>query len=512
MIERRLELARRLLNPESSVLIVAIDENEVHRLSLLLDDIFPSSKVQMVTALINPAGASIIDQFARVDEHLLFVHIGSARPQRTVAETTPLPSKGASRAIVWESVQRSGGNSRRQDTKAKFFPIYIDEKRRRIVGCGDHLPAGKSRLAAPDPPNGCVQQWPIKTDGSEACWQLSAPTFLKYLEEGRIRLGRRKAGGGWGVSFLTKGHMRAIDDGELVVKGRDASGALIVESSRERVRTRVGKTMWINGCYSATEHGSTLLRRFIPRRKFPFPKSLYAVEDALRFYVGHKPNALIVDFFAGSGTTAHAVMRLNKQDNGLRKCILVTNNEVSVDEQARLRALGLRPGDPEWEALGICEYLTKPRISAAVTGKTPDGSPIEGDYKFIDEFPMAEGFEENVEFFTMTYHPPRPVAHNRAFEAIAPLLWLRAGSQGRRIQNVRDDFDVADAYAVLFDLDASREFLIAVGEAKSVRMAFIVTDDDRGFQMVCGELPPGIEAVRLYESYLTNFTLNAGRE
>ena len=125
---------------------------------------------------------------------------------------------------------------------------------------------------------------------------------------------------------------------------------------------------------------------------------------------------------------------------------------------------------------------------------------------------MADGFEENVEFFTMTYEAPRPVAHNREFEAIAPLLWLRAGSRGRRIEKTRHDFDVANAYAILFDLDASRGFLAAIAEAESVRIAFIITDDDRGFQMVCGELPTRVEAVRLYESYLTNFTINTGRE
>jgi adenine-specific DNA-methyltransferase len=154
----------------------------------------------------------------------------------------------------------------------------------------------------------------------------------------------------------------------------------------------------------------------------------------------------------------------------------------------------------------------KPRIRAAITGRTPDGDPIAGVYKFTDEFPMAEGFEENVEFFTMTYEALRPVAHHRSFEAIAPLLWLRAGSQGRRIDQAKDDFDVADTYGVLFDLDASQEFLAALAKAESVRVAFIVTDDDRGFQMVCGELPSRVEAVRLYESYLTNFTINTGRE
>ena len=510
MMERRLKLAKKLLNPECSALIVTIDENEVHRLTLLLEEIFSSSKIQMVTALINPAGASIIDQFARVDEHLLFVHIGSVRPQRTIAETTPLPSRGKKGPTIWESLQRSGGNSRRQDTKAKFFPIYIDEENRRIVGCGDHLPEGKSRQYAPNPPHGYLQQWPIKRDASEACWQLSAPTFLKYLKAGRIRLGRKKRGGGWGISFLTSGRMKAIADGELVVTGRDTSGALIVDVSRKKALTRVGKTMWTNGCYSATEHGSTLLRRFIPKRKFPFPKSLYAVEDALRFYVGNKPNALVVDFFAGSGTTAHAVMRLNRQDNGQRRCILVTNNEVSAGEQVGLRKKGLRPGDPNWEALGICEYITKPRLAAAVTGINSDGFPIEGNYRFVDEFPAAEGFEENIEFFTMTYEAPRSVAHNRAFDSVAPLLWLRSGSQGARIEKACHDFEVADVYAVLFDLDASQGFLTAVTETESVHIVFIVTDDDRGFQMVCDELPTCVEAVRLYESYLTNFTINTG--
>ena len=126
--------------------------------------------------------------------------------------------------------------------------------------------------------------------------------------------------------------------------------------------------------------------------------------------------------------------------------------------------------------------------------------------------PSQTGSTANVEFFTMTYEAPRPVAHNRAFEAIAPLLWLRAGSQGRRIEKATHDFDVADTYAVLFDLDASKGFLAAVAASESVRIAFIVTDDDRGFQMVCGELPARVEAVRLYESYLTNFTINTGRE
>ncbi|MEX0835147.1 MAG: DNA methyltransferase, partial [Nitriliruptor sp.] len=225
-----------------------------------------------------------------------------------------------------------------------------------------------------------------------------------------------------------------------------------------------------------------------------------------------KPGAVVLDFFAGSGTTAHAVMRLNRQDGGRRQCISVTNNEVSAEDAQQLRAAGHRPGDPTWETLGICEYFTKPRIEAAVTGRTPEGDPIKGDYRFTDEFPMADGFEENVEYFTLTYEAARPVAHNRAFAAIAPLLWLRAGAQGRRIDAATVDFDVADTYGVLFDLDATQEFIAAVTDADPVTLVFVVTDDDRGFQAVCAELPARVEAVRLYSSYLTNFTINTGRE
>jgi adenine-specific DNA-methyltransferase len=518
-MEKRLRLAKRLLNPADSVLIVAIDENEVHRLGLLLADVFPSSKVQMVTVLINPAGASIIDQFSRVDEHLFFVHLGAARPRRTVAHTTILPSSEQDdtgvaklKPFSWESLQRSGGNSRRQDTKAKFFPIYIDEAQRRIVGCGDHLPEGEDREGAARPPAECVAQWPIKEDHTEACWQLSAPTFRQYLEAGRIRLGRKKANGSWGISFLTKGHIKAIADGELVSRGKDEAGSLIVEAAGDRARTRVGKTMWTNGAYSATEHGSTLLRKFLPGRKFPFPKALYAVEDALRFYVGDKPSAVVLDFFAGSGTTSHAVVRLNHEDGGRRRSIAVTNNEVSESEAKALATRGLSPGDADWDAHGIFEFIARPRLKAAFTGQTPDGTAIEGNYRFIDEFPIANGFDENLEFFTLTYEDPDRIQLGAAFEAVAPLLWLMAGAAGPRVDQIEDAWSLPEGgrYGVLFDANSWPAFCEAVRAAKGVTHAFVVTDSEAVFQRVVAELPDDVDPVRLYESYLNSFAINTG--
>jgi len=202
-------------------------------------------------------------------------------------------------------------------------------------------------------------------------------------------------------------------------------------------------------------------------------------------------------------------MRLNKQDVGRRQCISVTNNEVSAEEQKGLRAKGLRPGDPEWEQWGICDYITKPRITAAITGETPAGDPIKANYKFTDEFPMADGFEENAAFFTLTYEAPRQVRRNRAFARVAPMLWLKAGSRGRIISSLPErGWDVAQAYGVLEDMDHAPEFLAALEADPQVGMAFIVTDSEVAFQSVARQLPEHATAVRLYESYLHNFQIN----
>lgn len=302
-----------------------------------------------------------------------------------------------------------------------------------------------------------------------------------------------------------------LQNGEVVSLGKDAEGALELQFA-DAFGTRSPATVWNLVAHSASEHGAGLLKSMVPGRRFPYPKSVYAVEDCLRFVIGKNRGSIILDFFSGSGTTAHAVMRLNRQDGGRRKCISVTNNEVAADEQAALRKDGLRPGDHDWEKWGICEHITKPRIAAAITGKTPEGKEIEGDYKFTDEFPMSEGFEENAEFFTLTYETPVAVSHNRAFARIAPLLWMRAGSEGRRIESLpTEGWDVADTYGLLTNLDEAGSFCKAIEANDGIRIAYIVTDDDRRFQSVARRLPDSVEPVRLYESYLTNFRFSMGR-
>lgn len=313
------------------------------------------------------------------------------------------------------------------------------------------------------------------------------------------------------VNYLRTAEKKRIAAGAIETLGKDASGALILRHKEGAIRITRPKTVWMSSAHDAGLYGSQLIAEFVPGRRFPFPKSLYAVEDSLRFFIKDKPNAIVLDFFSGSGTTAHAVMRLNRQDGGHRQCISVTNNEVAADEQKNLLEKAFRPGDAEWEKHGICDYITKPRVAAAITGKTPSGEPINGDYKFTDEFPMAEGFEANAEFFTLTYEARNAVNHNLAFARIAPLLWLRAGSQGKRIDKLPvNGWALSDTYGLLTEVDQATPFIRAVEKAPGLRMAYIVTDDDRRFQAISKRLPNTVEPVRLYESYLTNFSFANG--
>lgn len=513
MMERRLRLAKRLLKPDRSVLIVTIDEKEYLRLGLLLEQLFPASpncRTQMVSTNINPAAVARGGAFGRSDEYVFFVMLGTAAPQRLTLSRDWVSSKGRTHTgkIRWDLLRRSGPGAQRSDSPGCFYPIYVEPETNRIAYVGAALPEGTHQA---EPIAGLIAVLPIRRNQTEGRWQWTPETLQERLPQGRVRVGGTSKRG-FAVYVLKDGEYAKVRRGEFRERGRAPDGSLLVDENDPNLVLAVPGSQWRIPSHDSTQYGTRLLTRFLPDRKFPFPKSLYAVEDALRFFLNDRPESVVLDFFAGSGTTAHAVMRLNKQDAGRRVCILVTNNEVSASEQVALRRKGLRPGDSDWESQGICEFFTKPRLLAAIAGKTPDGLPIVGDYKFTDEFPMADGFNENAQFFTMTYEPPRTIAHNRAFKAIAPLLWLKAGSQGRRIETAVPDFDVADTYAVLFDLDAVKDFLVAIADVESLRIAFIVTDDDRGFQIVSGELPSRIESVRLYESYLTNFTINAGRE
>ncbi|MGH3494504.1 MAG: DNA methyltransferase, partial [Sciscionella sp.] len=178
-MERRLLLAKELLNPDESVLIVTIDEKEVTRLGLLLEQVFLGGDIQMVTSVISPQGSARPGGFARVDENIYFVRFGSATVSAT-GDDMLIESGAVALAPVWFSMIRSGTGARREDSKNLFYPIFIDAETRQVVDVGPPLPLHVSRTSVAVP-HGLEIVWPIRRDGSEGRWQLSVPTFRESL-------------------------------------------------------------------------------------------------------------------------------------------------------------------------------------------------------------------------------------------------------------------------------------------------------------------------------------------
>jgi adenine-specific DNA-methyltransferase len=505
-MERRLILAKELLNPDDSVLIVTIDEKEYLRLGLLIEQTFPEARIQMISTVIKPEGTNRVGEFSRTNEFVFFVMLGDARVLPTNDDMSGRGLPKAEVAIEWRNLRRRENSSVRSARPNQFYAVFVDEQTQSIHSVGDPLTIDVDRLSVVAPA-GCVACFPLKPDGTEMLWGVTPSALRALVADGFARVAASGRGASaMTIQYLAGGTVAAIRAGDVVVTGRDAQGAVQGHFAEASV---MPKSTWAKDSHNAQTSGTLVLSALIPGRRFPFPKALYAVEDALRFFVRYKPHATVIDFFAGSGTTSHAVMRLNKQDNGSRVSIAVTNNDVSADEQGALRSQGLRPGDLDWEQWGICDYITKPRIEAAITGNAPDGEPIRGDYKFTDVFPMADGFEENVEFFTITYEAPLRVASHRDFPKIAPLLWLRAGSRGRRIEDLTDGWAVADTYAVLANLDKSEPFLEAIAASPDISHAFVITDEDRLFESIVRDLPDHVEPVRMYDAYLRNFELES---
>jgi adenine-specific DNA-methyltransferase len=472
-MEKRLLLAKRLLHPEHGSLVVTIDENEAARLTLLLEQTFLTHAVTAVHIVHNPRGIQG-DNFSHVHETALFLTPkGKAvvLPRQLSEEEI---REGTSPLRNW------GGESRREDAANCFYPIYVKDGK--VVGFGDVVdrdadvhPAHNVRMRG-----GRIAVWPVDSKGVERKWRYARQTVesVKHLLV---------------VRELKAGAMK---------------GEIEIEIAKEEAKQ---KTIWSDPLFDASTHGSQLVSKMIGTN-FTFPKSLYATYECLRVLVGDRPDAVVLDFFAGSGTTGHAVMALNRADGGRRRAVIVTNNEVSSEQEDRLSAAGRSPGDLEWESLGIFNSVTRPRLEAAVTGKTPTGEAIKGEYKFTGNFPLSEGFEENIEFFTLTYEDSDRVRLGSAFAAVAPMLWLMAGAVGPRVDKVADGWVLPDGgrYGVLFDADVFTGFVEAVKVAEGVTHAFVVTDSDAVFQRVVAELPDTVTPVRLYESYLRSFAINTG--
>lgn len=468
-MERRLSLARQLLDPDTGVLIVTVDENEHGRLSVLLQQMFRAYDHTSVSIVHNPRGIQG-DNFSHTHETAIFVtpakrKVLSARPlspEEVIENTSPLRN--------W------GGTSKRHDAANCFYPILV--RKDEVVGFGDDVTNDESIHPAFNEsfPDGTVAVWPIDSNGVERKWRYSR-TSVESIR-----------------------HLLVVRTN----KQGKAKGQVDILLAKEEAKY---KTVWQDSRYDSSTHGTALVNRMLSGT-FDYPKSLYAVLECVRSVTTDKPDAVILDFFAGSGTTAHAVALLNSRDGGRRRAILVTNNEVSPETDARLRQAGHRPGSSYYEQHGIFHSVTKPRLTAAVTGARDDGLPVPGTYD--DGSPIADGLRANIEFFDLAYLDRDTVALGTAFGAIAPVLWMKAGSLGPRVDTVSNSYSipVGGSYGVLFNPSRRQGLDAEVRANPSIRVLFVVTDSEAIFQQVAMELPPYVQPVQLYEDYLRNFEIN----
>ena len=313
MMEKRLTLAKRLLKHDG-VLIVTIDEHEVSHLGMLLERIYPNFLRYMVTIVINPKGTPK-SNFARVDEQAFFIvpdigkDIISPRPaiQQTllfseytasfeqeetwevqeeedeeddISDDDELLDQTGMSDIEWEyqHARRRGAESSYRDQRPnQFYPIYIDEENRVVERVGSSIP----RDEEPDFSiiDGLRPIWPIDAEGNHRCWRFIPESMQKELDAGNLFLGK--------------------------YNNNRNSWTLNIRRPKKMVKKL--KTVWWETAHDAGTHGTELVRKLLGRPGlFPFPKSVYAVRDCLAAVVRDRPQALIIDFFAGSGTTYHA--------------------------------------------------------------------------------------------------------------------------------------------------------------------------------------------------------------
>ncbi|MBQ9564126.1 MAG: site-specific DNA-methyltransferase, partial [Synergistaceae bacterium] len=353
MMQKRLRIAKKLLNPQDSVLIVTIDEKEYLHLGCLLEEMFPEANIQMVSTLTARSGAARFNSFSRTNEFIFFVMVGDY--VITPIENAAYSQEGES--VHWRSFRRGNSANIRTSRPYQFYPLYVNINTNRIIKVGDPITPDVDRFSVEQIDN-CVAVFPVRDDGTEMLWSVTPDACKNLVERGYIKATSYTPNKPqlYVVQYLSSGTIRDIESNNVTVEGYSDDGGIIAYNLESR--KAMPKTQWMFETHDARDYGTKILKNVIGETRFDFPKSLYAVCDSLKLFCLNKPNALIVDFFAGSGTTLHAVNLLNAEDNGHRRCILVTNNEVSSDEARELTARGYHPGDEEWEKLGIARYVT----------------------------------------------------------------------------------------------------------------------------------------------------------
>lgn len=510
MMEKRLRIAKRLLNPKDSVLIVTIDEKEYLHLGCLLEEMFSDARIQMVSSVISPQGNQRKNQFSRIDEYLFFVEIGDAAVQKLpLDDEWRINSKDKRTThLHWQQLIRNGANGTRAYSPNLFYPIFVSKDGKKFLGVGDPLPLEQDRRTA-IVPDDAIAIWPLHSDGSEGRWACSTDNLLELQRKGYVKLGKLQNDNMY-ITYLQKGMIEKVENGDFVIDGYNEDGSII---STNEFRSFVPGSQWRIPSHDASRHGSSLLQQIYCGIRFTFPKSLYATRDAIKFFVANKPNALILDFFAGSGTTLHAINLMNAEDGGNRRCILVTNNEVSDTEAKMLSKQGYKPGDEKWEELGIARYVTWPRTVCSIKGNDVKGKPLKGKYLNSD-IAMSDGFKANVNFYKLGFLDKSSIALGRQLKELVPLLWLKAGAYGPCPEFGKQNENMVilseNKFAILINEKCFQEFDEKIKKCPEIQTIYIITDSAAGYREMIVNYQDK-STYQLYRDYLDNFRINTGR-
>ncbi|MFN7173037.1 MAG: site-specific DNA-methyltransferase, partial [Fimbriimonadaceae bacterium] len=285
MICDRVAASLRLLDA-GGVLECAIDDTETARLRIILDDIFgQENRVATIAVEVNPAGQNLRPNtpalshdychvYARDIEHMTMLTRDLTEEEKAIY--TGRDDKGA---FLWDNLRRRGGNSRPTDRPGQWYPLYVNPQTKEV---------------SVDRVEGWEEVWPIDPQGERRIWRVNP-----------------------------EGARREIAAGEIGVL--EKAGRLEIVKKTRMPEGKKPKTHWTDSKYSATTYGTKLLIDILGEQRFSYPKSLHLVVDCLRYWCDEE--AIVLDYFAGSGTTGHAVIALNHADNGKRKFILVEQGD-----------------------------------------------------------------------------------------------------------------------------------------------------------------------------------------
>lgn len=513
-MQRRLQLAKKLLNPADSVLIVTIDEKEYLHLGCLLEEMFPEARMQMITTVISAKGVVRTGQLSRVEEYIFILEWGGSCVCSSIYNMLDDEVKKESdRSIEWLGFRRRAPQAKRNSRPNQFYPIYVNNVDGKIASIGDVVQHGIDRNSI-FVPDGCTALWPLSKDGDERLWSLVPEQARLNFEKGYLKVNNWNSANKSGtVYYLPSGTIKDIENGKATIVGYNTDGS--VEAKYHSEGTTPPKRVWNMKTHNAETYGTNILNAIIGKR-FDYPKSLYAVHDVIRFFVANKPNAIIVDFFSGSGTTLHAVNLLNAEDGGHRRCIMVTNNEVSADEAKMLKDKGYQPGDAEWEKLGIAHYVTWPRTVCSIEGHDVNGNLLKGDYLGSEPpMHMADGFKANAAFFKLGFLNPTAVSLGMRISEMLPTLWLKTGAKGKcpelTGEQVPDMLILPEnQFAVLINESTFADFAEKLAEHPEIQTVFLATDYEVNYQSMVKNLNV-TEVYQLYRDYLDHFRVNRGR-